>query len=362
MRLTEKEIVKRLWESAEQYKPLIFKGFEEESLLTKGVRSDAVVNIPLENGPSFKAVVEITAVANPKTILEKCRLLRDELNRINESDLVPVIVAPYIGKKQIRILSDEGISWIDLSGNMVVQIPGRLYIERIGKPNKFPDTAPIKKIFQGTSSLVSRSLLLKPEGFSSLYKVADFINSRNANITVPTVSKVVKSLEQELLIDKSKSLIVARDPERLLEKLTDGYIQTLKRKVGKTYKYAADNTKKLFFTFYERRIDYVVCGFYAAKLKDLAVADQVTIFVKDMEQIKRATEYNWIPITPDAEFGNISITETNDPGVWFNVSKLSYREVVVDDIELYLEMMTDTPRGPQIAEILKQRILKGESI
>ena len=50
MRLTEQEIVKRLWESAQQYKPFIFKGFEEKFLLAEGVRVDAIVEISTENG------------------------------------------------------------------------------------------------------------------------------------------------------------------------------------------------------------------------------------------------------------------------------------------------------------------------
>ncbi|MCK5172856.1 MAG: hypothetical protein KAR47_05660, partial [Planctomycetes bacterium] len=157
MRLTENEIAKRLWESAEQYKPLIFRGFEEEFLLAERARADAVVEISVESGPSFKAIVEVVPVANPKTLLQKCRLLHDEFNRRNEPDLVPVVVAPYIGKRQAMILADEGISWIDLSGNMVIQVSNQLYIERTGKPNRFSDTSPIKKIFQGTSSLVSRA-------------------------------------------------------------------------------------------------------------------------------------------------------------------------------------------------------------
>jgi hypothetical protein len=315
----------------------------------------------MENGPSFKAIVEITALANPKAVLGKCRLLRDELSRINEPDLVPVIVAPYISKRPAKILADEGISWIDLSGNMVVQVPNKLYIERTGKPNKFPDTAPIKKIFQGTSSLVSRALLLKPDGFSSLYKIADFINSRNANITVSTASKVLRSLEQELLVNKSKALIVARDSEKLLERLTEGYISSTTRKTRKTYRFAADSTKNLFRNLFNNQIDYVACGFYAAKIKGLAVTDQITIFIKDIELVRKAVECNWVAISPDAEFGNISITENNDPGIWFNTSLLM-NDAAVDNIELYLEMMADTPRGPKIAEILKQRILKGEPI
>jgi len=363
MRLSEEEIRKRLLESAEQYKPLVFMGLEEESLPAKGVRTDAIVKVSTENGLSFKALVEISTVANPKTLLQKCRVLRDKLTKINEPGLVPVVVAPYIGNRQIRILADERISWIDLSGNMLIQAPNQLYIERTGNPNRFPDTVPIRKIFQGTSSLVSRALLLKPDGFSSLYKITDFINSRNANITSSTVSKVLKSLEQELLVDKSKSLISARDTEKLLERLTEGYISSTERKPKKTYRFAADNITNLFLNFFEQQVDYVACGFYAAKLKGMAATNEITIFVKDIKQVRKVSERSLykVEFAPDAEFGNLTITETNDPGVWFNTSKqMNY--AMVDDIELYLEMMAATPRGPEIAKQIKQRILKRTNI
>ncbi|MCK5173632.1 MAG: winged helix-turn-helix domain-containing protein, partial [Planctomycetes bacterium] len=182
---------------------------------------------------------------------------------------------------------------------------------------------------------------------------------RNASITVSTVSKVLKSLEQELFIEKSKSIISVRDPEKLLDRLAEDYINSTKRKARKPYRFAADNPQNFLKRFFERQIDYVACGFYAAQLKGLAATDQLTIFVKDIEQVRKARECNWIAITPDAEFGNISITEANEPGVWFNTSQ-QMNKAIVDNIELYLEMMADTPRGPRIAETLKQRILKGE--
>jgi len=106
--------------------------------------------------------------------------------------------------------------------------------------------------------------------------------------------------------------------------------------------------------------DFLAGGFYAAQIKGLAVTDQKTIFVKDIEKFRRKAERKLVSVTPDAEFGNVIITETKDSGVWFNAD---YRITVsvVDDIELYLEMMVDTPRGPKIAEQLKRRILQKDS-
>jgi len=243
---------------------------------------------------------------------------------------------------------------------MSIRVSSRIYIERTGRKNRFPDTAPIKKIFQGTSSLVSRALLLKPEGFLSLIEMVDFINKRNASITMSTVSKVLKSLEEELLINRSKSLISVPKREKLLDRLTENYISSIERKSRQTYRFATESTKKLFYGLFERQIDYLACGFYAAQIKGLAVTDQITIFVKDIEQVRKASVWNWVKITPDTEFGNINITETKEPGVWFNTSLQMY-DAVVDNIELYLEMMADTPRGPKIAKLLKQRILKADA-
>jgi len=363
MRITEREIIQHLQRAGDQYAPLTINRFEEQVLLPQGYRIDAIIEFSIQDGPSFEAIVEIVPVPTPKNIIEKSRQLADYVSKINKPNIVPLVTAPYIGEKQANILADKGISWIDLSGNMSIRVSNQIYIERTGRRNRFPDTAPIKKIFQGTSSLVSRALLLKPEGFSSLYEVVDFINGRDASITKSTVSKVLKSLEEELLINKSKSLISVTNREKLLEKLTEGYLSSTERKSRETYRFATESTKKLFSDFSQNKLVYVACGFYAAQIKSLAVTDQITIFVKDIEQVRMAAKQNWIRITPDAEFGNVSITEVKDPGVWFNVPLPIYnRDAVVDDIELYLEMMADTPRGPKIAEQLKKRILEKSDI
>lgn len=363
MRVTEREIIQYLQRAGDQFAPLTINRLEEQVPLTEGYRADAIIDFSIQDGPSFEALVEIAPVPTPKNVLEKSRQLADYMSKASKPNIIPVVIAPYIGKRQGQILADKGISWMDISGNMSIRVSNQIYIERTGQRNRFPDTAPIKKIFQGTSSLVSRALLLKPEGFTSLYEVVDFINKRNANITKSTVSKVLKSLEEELLVNRSRSLISVTNRERLLEKLTEGYTNSTERKSRETYRFATESTKKLFFDFYHKQLVYVACGFYAAQIKGLALTDQITILVKDIEQVRMAAKQNWIRITPDAEFGNVSITEVKNPGVWFNVPLPMYnRDVVVDDIELFLEMMVDTPRGPKIAEQLKRRILEKADI
>jgi hypothetical protein len=362
MRLTEKDILKKLQESAPQYEPLRIGKIETEVFLADKINADAAAEVAIDNGTPFKALIAVRTVANPMTIILACKMLRNELELVREQEFVPMIIAPYIGDKQADILADEGVSWIDLCGNMRIKIPNQVYIERTGRPNKYPDSVPIKKIFEGTSSLVTRALLLQPEGFSSLSQIVDFINSRNSNITLSTVSKVLNSLEQELYIDKSKSLIRVRKPVELLEKLAESYKISTERKTRKSYKFSVDTPENFFDNLFEQQIDYAICGFYAAQLKGLAVSNEITVFVKDIADIRKAAGRGAyaFQLTPDSEFGNLVITESDDAGVWFNAVKQTNpsQYSVVDDIELYLEMTTDTPRGPKIAEVIRENILR----
>lgn len=357
MRLTEREIIQSLKKMGDQYAPLVITCLTEQISLSAGCRFDAVIEFSIQDGPSFEAVAEITPVSTPQMILAGARLLIACIAIEKLQNMVPLVIAPYIGAQQAKILADKGISWIDLSGNMSVRVSNRIYIERTGKPNRFPDSAPIKKIFQGTSSLVSRALLLQPKGFTSVNEISDFINKRNANITLSTVSKVLRVLDEELLVNRSKSLVTVADPQKLFERLAEGYRNSTERKRRNTYRFAVEDIRRLSAGVTAERRDYLACGFYAAQIKGLAVADKITMVVKDVEQFRRNAEEKLISITPDAAFGNLIITETRDPGVWFN-PEWRATDSVVDDIELYFEMMVDTPRGRKIAEQLKRRILK----
>jgi hypothetical protein len=188
--------------------------------------------------------------------------------------------------------------------------------------------------------------------------MTDFINRKNENIVrLSTVSKVLKQLEEELLINRSKSQITLADPEKLLEKLAEGYRNSTERNRRNSYQFVIEGIEQMSDGITALCKDYLACGFYAAQIKGLAITGQKTIFVKDIEQFRRKAERKMVAVTPDAEFGNVIITETKDPGVWFNPD-WRIIDSVVDDIELYLEMMVDTPRGPKIAEQLKRRILQ----
>jgi hypothetical protein len=357
MKLTEATIIERLRDGSVLV-PLKILSWEAEPVLAGGQRVDVLATLESPAGKSFRAAMETKAIATPMAVSAACQTLR----AAEDEGLAMIFVAPFVGPKQADMLARAGVSWADLSGNMVLKVPGSVYIERTGKPNLFPFTVPLRNAFKGTASLVSRALLLQKDGFKSLYEMADFINGRNGVITVSTISKTLKVLQDELLVRQERGRIWVIQRESLLERLAQGYASGSGRLKEKIWKFSVENESPAWWTYLEAAgVEFAFCGFYAAKQKGLAETTEVIAFVRSMDRAMRAFESPGAgcrcTVRPDSEFGQLSLIEPPQPGVWFDYDK---NRRVVDDLQLYLEMMASPPRGPKIAELLRPRILGKE--
>jgi len=157
------------------------------------------------------------------------------------------------------------------------------------------------------------------------------------------------------LFSRNDSIITGRDAGRILDELLAGFKASNLRKKQKAFRFASEEFFQRTESIFGQDVKYVACGFYAAKLKGLAATDEITIYVTNIAEFRDQCSKSLVPMEPDEEYGNIRVIENDDPGVWFNISG---RPPQVDDIELYLEMMNDKPRGPKIAEQLKEKILE----
>jgi len=129
------------------------------------------------------------------------------------------------------------------------------------------------------------------------------------------------------------------------------------RKKQRSFRFTSDGLEqKILYSMLEPLINCVACGFYAAKLKGLAATDEITICVRNIAKFRNQCSKSLVSMEPDEEYGNIQVIEDDNTGVWFNISGCPPQ---VDDIELYFEMMNSRPRGPKIAETLKEKILEG---
>lgn len=97
----------------------------------------------------------------------------------------------------------------------MVVVPGSWLVYRTGQPNAYPSSRYIKSVYRGRSSLVSWVLLLQ-RSFDTVSAVRREVLERGGRISLGTVSKVLMSLEEDLLVSRKDGirLLAARAASR----------------------------------------------------------------------------------------------------------------------------------------------------
>ena len=133
-----------------------------------------------------------------------------------------MLVVPYLSPDNIKLLESSLVSGIDLCGNGILIVPPELLIVRTGNPNRFPQSAPIRNVYRGDSSLVGRVFLVRPV-YRAVGDIAAAIRELSGNVSLATVSRVLKTMESDLIVGRERGDIRLLQPEKLLERLADNY-------------------------------------------------------------------------------------------------------------------------------------------
>lgn len=301
-----------------EFRPLKITIEERESNLVagdSGVKDIALLNIGWKSR-SEKFIVEILGQATPKQIeMEILRLEKSAATngRTARKSFLPLIIAPYLREKTLNRLAEAEISGIDLSGNGVVVVPDKLFIYRTGEKNKFLSSAPIKNIFRGTSSLVARVFFAKPE-YESVGEVLEEITSRGGRTTFSTVSKVLKALEEELIIGRGERIRLL-DAKKLLDGLRKNHRrphEDARRITGKVGD-VSSALKKMSKNAETKNVRYARDDPAKYAVMSSSGAGAVKICAESAGELLSGVDFS-----ETARFPNIELVETDDPTVYFD--------------------------------------------
>jgi hypothetical protein len=199
--------------------PIRLQAAEPEARLAADRRPDVLVSARWGDSEQLYACA-IKARSTPRVV---DAAVAQAQRAARQADLLPLVVVPYLGEERLASLEREGVSGIDLCGNGVVIGPG-LRVWRSGQPNRYKDSAPIRNVFGGVSSLIGRCFLLCPE-FASMTALRAFAIERMASgkLSLGTVSKVVRVLDEQVLVQRQQDGLRLVDPEGLRQRLLRGY-------------------------------------------------------------------------------------------------------------------------------------------
>lgn len=224
---SELEIGEWLHEGRLQLPPLRFRLARIEPNYRSGATWDFEVEATW-GSQSATFAVEYKSLFTP-------RAFEDALRRCNAAagtlpkGRYPLLLMPYLRPSQLEELENQAVSGVDCCGNGVVIVPGKFNVFRTGAPNQFATYTPIKNIYRKNTSMVGR-LLLAVTRFSRVQEVRAEINRRNllvnaigeSPMSLATVSKALKQLEDDLIIDRREGIRLLQG-DKLLDQLEQNY-------------------------------------------------------------------------------------------------------------------------------------------
>lgn len=341
-----------LREGGVELPPLSLK-VEAVGIARRSERPDALISLEW-HGKRHWFSAETSSEWTPKAIAQRMERARRQA-RPPESH--PLIIAPYLPEARLSELEAAGVSGVDLCGNGVVIVPGELYVRRVGQPNRFRSKAEIKNVFQGVSSLVSRVFLLVPE-FPSVQAVQREIEDRGGSATLPTISKVCKSLDSLLIVERLRTKGAAArrlrllQPEKLLDLLASNY-EAIRDDVmvrGKT---------RLPLDVFTRKLEHADGAGLRIARTGLCSAASYAVMASEparafyCENLDATLRILGDAFEPTDRFSNVEFHESRDPAIYFDQRP----GLVASPIQAYLELATGDKRSKETAKQIRRLLL-----
>ena len=267
--------------------------------------------------------------------------------------MVPILIAEYLSAQKRKECKEEGINFLDLSGNVFLQYGESLYIERTGFSNQFPEVRKGRSPFSDKASLLLRTMLKKKKywGVRELaYEV---------RLNPGYVSRMFKELEELRYLMRINSKAKLKNQKSILE----DWIHHYDYKKNKFIKYHClakssqeilDKLKKMNVS---EKAKYAL-GFHAGAflISPHAAFNEVHIYIFDKES--GALFENHLNLKPVDQGENvILVSPYYKHSIFYDLQKIK-KLWVVSDIQLYLDLYHYPLRGLEQAEHLYDKQIK----
>jgi hypothetical protein len=279
----------------------------------------------------------------------------DLLKRSLESapaDSVGVIIAPYLSRSRRDLIREEGLAYLDLSGNAYVR-SGPVFIHIEGGPNALGRELGVRRAFSGKGSLVPELLLEEPREWGVREIAAE------VGLDPGHVSRVAGYLEIEQYISRQRGRLLLRRPEELLA----DWAQAFK---------APRSSDRLFFAQSPRaedlldRLDadagsgraYALSNQMGASLvAPYAAVDRLDAYAADEAAV--AWFEDSLDLRPVESGANVVLHLLADPQDPVMRRRRGIRGLwVASDVRLYLDLLRSPRRGPEQADHLLDEVIR----
>jgi hypothetical protein len=337
--------------------PLSLRVIKDKSETTKSSGFDVLVEASW-GGSTAKFAVECKALSTPKAFKAGFNLLKTETL---PKGYWPLLFLPFLSEQQLQELEQKQVSGIDLCGNGVMVVPGKFVLFRSGGKNRFSSSAPIKNIYRKNSSMVARVFLSCP-AYETVQEVCSEVNRRNmlverwskSPMSLSTVSKSLKALEEDLIIDRKETIRLLQ-PDKLLEKLSQNYSSPNVNDRIRMKVQAEGEALRQLLRRQSEELGLPIVAAGTSSVGQYAVmqrGDLLTVYCPKLELLLER-----LPGSRTDRFPNVELIETDDETVYFDARE-DAEFWWASPVQVYLELMAGDKRDMETAEQVSSFILK----
>lgn len=270
-------------------------------------------------------------------------------------DVVPLLVVPFMGDVGKRLCQEQGVSWLDLSGNARIVAPG-LNIRVEGQPNRYKSRGRPANLFAPASARLARALLLWPDRWFAQAELAEEIG-----LPPGSVSRLLPRYEEAGFVerrpDARRSLVKTLHPDLMLDAWRDTYDFST-HDVHRGHIPARSGTellKQLAAGLDQASVGYAATGLAAAwLLEPFASFRLVTIYLSQWPPRELLDE---LMFREEAKGANVWLVLPRDEGVYYG-AQMTDNIRHVSTVQAYLDLKAQPERSEEAAEELRRTHLK----
>jgi hypothetical protein len=332
------------------------------------------ISFELRSGKNrIQVLGEIKQTFSPRVIAE----IAPWIQRLKSlrPDLAVALVAPALSDQAQAFCIESGVDFLDLAGNISINIPGKFTLRRTGlrarapsgQKSEMPQTS---NVFSGRYSRVLRVLLERPKlwTLTEIGREMEAENRRFSNsfpttkvdfsISLGAISKAIASLEEQLLIRRRGMAVAIPEPKRLLLQWAEKYKERYRWRLRSSFQ--TGNPFGSDLVSIKCGLDPLLSGSYAFTAAAAASADAPYVDIDVVDAFV-------LPNKSDSSLRKLSAPENAGPSLRFitpyDVGVFMYARQartipLVSDVQAYLDLYARGGRDLKQADYLLQNAIE----
>lgn len=313
-------------------------------LAAEEARADSGVDFLARDTQDRRWIFEVKASSRPGQVDRAAQ----QLKAFGGEDAIPVLVVPYMSKAGAETAERAGLNWIDLSGNASIQDEGlRVWVQ--GKPNELRTAGRPSSPFAPKSARISRALLLEPKRW---WRQKDLVVA--TQLDDGNVSRVVRRLDEEALLERRDKELRPRDPDLLLDAWAQEYrFDRHDAIAGHISGSGVEVARSLAENLTKRQIDHAFTGLPAAWAIDRFARFRLSTVYVDGDPRDVVEQ---LGIRQGSKGANVQILGPDDAGVFAGEQTCDDLRCV-STVQVYLDLLNLPERAAEAAQHLRDHHL-----